>query len=265
MLIMHSIQMTQYTWRRTTCVGKNARHGKHETLNQCWLNVSCLQGESHCRVDYVLLIIPGHLRSILGRILKHSPNWTLTRTKDHLSLPSEWVSQWILLYVALCTIMAISRQKAAWSRNYCPTLIEWLQGFFKVHSTINTTSHSHSRPLSSLEHCICTTLMSNIRPGRDSNPVHLSFKPQPDRMSHRGWPIAKRTQDSHHRLVQCWASVADGGPTLDRHWVNVCCLLNSCHIVRFTLTWLNSSTRVKEFRGFLSQPSTNLTFCTYNT
>ena len=24
-----------------------------------------------------------------------------------------------------------------------------------------------------------------IRPGRDSNPVTLSFKPQPDRMSHR--------------------------------------------------------------------------------
>ena len=28
--------------------------------------------------------------------------------------------------------------------------------------------------------------MTNIRSGRDSNPVHLSFEPQPDRMSHRG-------------------------------------------------------------------------------
>ena len=26
-------------------------------------------------------------------------------------------------------------------------------------------------------------------------------------------------------LVLCWASVADGGPELDHHWVNVSCLL----------------------------------------
>ena len=26
-------------------------------------------------------------------------------------------------------------------------------------------------------------------------------------------------------LVLCWASVADGGPELDQHWVNVMCLL----------------------------------------
>ena len=26
-------------------------------------------------------------------------------------------------------------------------------------------------------------------------------------------------------LVLCWASVADGGPELDQHWVNVLCLL----------------------------------------
>ena len=26
-------------------------------------------------------------------------------------------------------------------------------------------------------------------------------------------------------LVLCWASVADGGPKLDQHWVKVSCLL----------------------------------------
>ena len=46
---------------------------------------------------------------------------------------------------------------------------EWLQGFFIVHSTIGRTVHS--RPLNSLEHCICTTTMTNIRPDRDSNLV----------------------------------------------------------------------------------------------
>ena len=44
------------------------------------------------------------------------------------------------------------------------------------------------RLLNSLEHCIYTTLMTNIRPGRDSNQVPLSFEPQPDQMSHRGRP-----------------------------------------------------------------------------
>ena len=66
------------------------------------------------------------------------------------------------------------------------TLIEWLQGFFTVHSTIDNTVHS--RPLNGLEHCICTTLMTHIRPGRDSNPVP-SFEPQLNRMIHRGRPI----------------------------------------------------------------------------
>ena len=39
----------------------------------------------------------------------------------------------------------------------CPTLIEWLQFFFIVHSTIDSTAHS--RPLNILEPCICTTSM----------------------------------------------------------------------------------------------------------
>ena len=55
-----------------------------------------------------------------------------------------------------------------------------ISGLLLVHSTIDSTVHS--RPLNSLEHCICTTSMTNSPPGRDS----LSFEPQPDRTSHRG-------------------------------------------------------------------------------
>ena len=40
----------------------------------------------------------------------------------------------------------------------CPTLFEWLQGFFIVHSTIDSTAHF--MPLSSLAHSICTTPMT---------------------------------------------------------------------------------------------------------
>ena len=35
---------------------------------------------------------------------------------------------------------------------------------------------------------ICTTTMTNFRPGQDSDPVHLSFEPKPDRISHRVRP-----------------------------------------------------------------------------
>ena len=55
-----------------------------------------------------------------------------------------------------------------------------------MHSTIGSTVHS--MPLNSLEHCICTTTMTNIRPDRDSNLVPPGYKPQSIRMSHRGRP-----------------------------------------------------------------------------
>ena len=66
---------------------------------------------------------------------------------------------------------------------------EWLQGFFIVHSTIGSTVHS--MPLNSLEHCICTTTMTNIRPDRDFNLVPPGYKPQSIRMSHRGRPTCR--------------------------------------------------------------------------
>ena len=69
------------------------------------------------------------------------------------------------------------------------------------------------------------------------------------------------------QAVQCWPNVCDAGPTLKHHCFNMSCLLgclylfihtlyiNTCThiyiIVRFTLN------RIIEFRGFLSQFSTN--------
>ena len=54
---------------------------------------------------------------------------------------------------------------------------EWPKGLFIVHSTIGSTVHSSL--LNSLEHCICTTSITNIRPDRDSNLVPLGYKPAP--------------------------------------------------------------------------------------
>ena len=36
---------------------------------------------------------------------------------------------------------------------------------------------------------------------------------------------AQQTRDVRPMLIQSWASVADGGPTLNQHWANVPCLL----------------------------------------
>ena len=35
----------------------------------------------------------------------------------------------------------------------------------------------------------------------------------------------QQTRGIHPMLLQCWASVEDGGPTLKQHWVNAPCLL----------------------------------------
>ena len=99
---------------------------------------------------------------------------------------------WILLYVAFCTIMAISRQKEARAETMPYSYFEWLQGFFImflvfiVHSTIG--SSVRSRPLNILEHCIWTATMTNTRPDRNSSLVPPDYKPQSIRMSHQGRP-----------------------------------------------------------------------------
>ena len=37
--------------------------------------------------------------------------------------------------------------------------------------------------------------------------------------------ITQQTRDIEPLLVQCWASVVDGGPALNQQWLNVSCLL----------------------------------------
>ena len=39
--------------------------------------------------------------------------------------------------------------------------------------------------------------------------------------------LTQQTRDLHPMLFQCWASVEDGGPALEQHWVNVLCLLGN--------------------------------------
>ena len=36
---------------------------------------------------------------------------------------------------------------------------------------------------------------------------------------------SRKTRDIEPLLVQCWASVVDGEPTLNQQWLNVSCLL----------------------------------------
>ena len=50
------------------------------------------------------------------------------------------------------------------------------------------------------------------------------------------------TRAIHTRLVQCWASVVDGGPALNQPWVNVSCLLgrqydDGIYIINPPNTW----------------------------
>ena len=53
------------------------------------------------------------------------------------------------------------------------------------------------------------------------------------------WLAAQQTRGVEPVLVLCWASVADGGPELDQHWVNLSCLLGvlTGHICVLHITW----------------------------
>ena len=100
------------------------------------------------------------------------------RSREDRDKPGEWVN--IALRHVL-HIEAITRQKEARSRDNAYSYFEWLQGFFIVHSTIDSTIHP--RHFNSLDDCICTTTMINIRPDRESNLVPSGYKPKSIRMS----------------------------------------------------------------------------------
>ena len=142
------------------------------------------------------------------------------------SLVAHRVYIWILLHVAFCTIMAISRQKETRSRDY--SYFEWLQGFFIVHSTIGSTVHS--MPLNSLVHCICTTTMTNIRPGFETGtsrlqaPVDTNEPSGPAKCALPLWPLIARSSPNAglmlgHRLRR-WPSISPAlGSTSRVYWV----------------------------------------------
>ena len=123
----------------------------------------------------------------ISQNINKSSHYTIIRLcrflYNHMLEHVDGWSGWILLYVANCTIMAISRQKKNPKPGLCPTLIEWLHGFFIVQTTIDSTAHPN--PLYSSKHCVCTTSRTHIRPAQDSNSVPLSFEQQLDRMSLR--------------------------------------------------------------------------------
>ena len=52
----------------------------------------------------------------------------------------------------------------------------------------------------------------------------------PPPLAHFGSATAsQQTRDVHPMSGQCWASVANSGPTLSWHWVDVSCLLSGIH------------------------------------
>ena len=96
-------------------------------------------------------------------------------------------SKWILLYVAFYTIGAITRQKKAQCRDYAPLLSNDSKGSFKCIGTIESTKPS--RHLNSLEHCICTTSMTNTRPELEPSTYEFRVTTRSNE-SHGGQPLA---------------------------------------------------------------------------
>ena len=157
----------------------------------------------------------------------------------------------------------------------CPTLIEWIPVFFIVHGTID--SKAHSRTLHSLEHCISTTQMTNIRPGRDSITVPLRFELQPDpewgtgpsptgrgeggwfnevhMTCEIGW-TKKNVGVAMSDLMECHVLVAKP-PANERRWLNVVLMLGRGHrrwtnnkpiLGQWLLFALNSTHHLEKFK-----------------
>ena len=116
-------------------------------------------------------------RSIVGNSRKSSELVGFANENFVLNCPQERDINQCLVYVgselvgdiALSRFLHIMAIVAEWK--LYSTILEWLQELFIVHGTIDSTIHFRS--LNSLEHCICTAWMTNIRPGLDSNPVPL--------------------------------------------------------------------------------------------
>ena len=70
--------------------------------------------------------------------------------------------------------------------------------------------------------------------------------------------VPQQTEDVHTMLIQCWPSCVDSGPTLNKRWFNVLCLLgplcaiallkNLCYIQSFPLPRYDNE---QLFRGMI--------------
>ena len=137
--------------------------------------------------EFNVIFPRGHSSDFILSYGKESGSCSPWSTRVGAWHPSAWACYYIYEY-CFTSLSAQSwqyRDRRKPEAGIVPySYFEWLQGFFIVHSTIGSTVHSMI--LNSLEHCICTTTITNVRPDRDSNLVPPGYKPQSTRMSHRG-------------------------------------------------------------------------------
>ena len=163
---------------------------------------------------------PGH------RIRNSSPDCLRPSTLPLGSVIYRALGKWILLYVAFCTIMAISRQKETRSRDNALLLSNDFNGSLWCTVMLPYTAHCTLQAFGQFGALyICTISLTNIPPDRDS-----SFAPQPDRMGHRDRLILwqsigqrvkfTRTRDPGQMSEQCRATVYHAGPTIKQHCVS---------------------------------------------
>ena len=176
---------------------------------QHWVDVSCLLGNRLCHLVLIPLHIkhvawiaksrrsetsvfasrsPGALRALQESTRLQTENTTPGKAIFFLRgyLPARFTVHNLNLSVrCVCEYFFTSLYARSWQyrdrrKPEAGTLpyyyFEWLEGFFIVHSIIGSTIHPI--PLNSLEQCICTAPMTNIRPDRDSNLVPPGHKPQ---------------------------------------------------------------------------------------
>ena len=70
--------------------------------------------------------------------------------------------------------------------------------------------------------------------------------------NNHSFTVTQQTRHIDLMLVQCWASVVDGGPTLAQHWIDVSCLLGRPsflntlkEVIKISLSLLKTSLGVR--------------------
>ena len=69
---------------------------------------------------------------------------------------------------------------------------------------------------------------------------------------------SQQTRDVEPLSVQCWASVVDGGPTLNQQWLNVSSLLGWANIWLGVSCYLGYAHRLTPYRLW---PGIGITLC----